>query len=279
MTKSRRGPVSRLFPVLVAAPFLALVLQAAADEWHGRALLPQDLGTRGVQAVLGDPVLLRAVVGSLWVATVVAASAVVIAWPAARYLAGSGSVAGWTLIAAPVLLPPLVLGEGLSTWFLRIGVDGGHAAIVLAHLGVAVPYAALGLVPGFDVAARELDHSAALVGAGPWRRLLDVVAPALSRHLALAFALAFTVSWSQYATSLAVGGGVPMLPLVLVPFARSDPQVAAVLSLLFLVPPAALLGIAAGGVSPRGRRRARRSIDSPSPDSHEALFRHAAPHR
>ena len=36
----------------------------------------------------------------------------------------------------------------------------------------------------------------------------------------------------------------PMLPVVLVPFVRSDPQVAAVLDLVFLLPPLLLIGFA-----------------------------------
>lgn len=73
-----------------------------------------------------------------------------------------------------------------------------------------------------------------------------------------ALALAFTVSWSQYATSLTAGGGTPMLPLVLVPYVRSDPQVAAVLTLVFLLPPVVALGVASrAGGHRRVQRRAR----------------------
>jgi hypothetical protein len=60
------------------------------------------------------------------------------------------------------------------------------------------------------------------------------------------------VSWSQYGTSLAVGGGLPTVPIVLVPFAQSDPQVAAALSLVFLAPP--LLALAAAARAGRTTR-------------------------
>ena len=66
----------------------------------------------------------------------------------------------------------------------------------------------------------------------------------LAGRIAVAVVLGFTVSWSQYGTSLGVGGGIPMLPLVLVPFVRSDPQVAAVLDLVFLIPPFVLFASA-----------------------------------
>jgi hypothetical protein len=44
---------------------------------------------------------------------------------------------------------------------------------------------------------------------------------------------------------LAVGSGLPMLPLVLLPFIPSDPQVAAALALEFLAPALAALAVAA----------------------------------
>lgn len=53
------------------------------------------------------------------------------------------------------------------------------------------------------------------------------------------------MSWSQYGTSLAVAGGVPMLPLVLLPFVAHDLQVASALALLFLLPPLLAPAVAA----------------------------------
>ena len=61
--------------------------------------------------------------------------------------------------------------------------------------------------------------------------------------IAVAALLGFLVSWSQYGLSLAVGGGTPMLPLLLVPFVSSDPQVASVLALVFLAPAIAAVAL------------------------------------
>ena len=222
-----------------------LVLQAVADRWHGQAVVPQSLGGRGLRIVVSDPALRPAVTHSLAVAGIVAVVATLLAWPAARHLAATGSRLGWAGLAAPILLPPLVLGDGLATWLVQLGLGRGLLGIGLAHLAVAIPYAAIGLVSAFGPELDELEHSAALLGAPPGRRIVQVVLPAARPQVALALALAFTVSWSQYGTSLTGGGGTPMLPLILVPYIRSDAQVAAVLSLAFLAPPVAALGAAA----------------------------------
>lgn len=243
--KPRRN-TTRADAALIAAmvvPFVALGVQAFANQWHGRTLIPQQVGLRGVRSVWTEPILANAVTGSLVVATVVAAIAVVLAWPAAKYLADSRPPAGWALLAAPVLLPPLVLGDGLAPWLLEFGITG-RPAVVIAHLPIAIAYAALALVPAFGPELDELDQSAAMLGANAAQRLIHIVIPAARAHVILGFALGFTVSWSQYATSLTVGGGTPMLPLVLVPYVRSDPQIAAVLAMVFVTPPIVALATA-----------------------------------
>lgn len=230
---------------LLVTPFGALVVYAVADQWFGSSLLPQRWGWRGVRAVAADPALVRAVVNSAQVAAGVAVAAVVLAWPAARFLARSHSAAAWAVVALPMLVPPLVMGDGLALWFVAAGVGDHLAAVALAHLAVSIPYAVLALVPAFTAELIEVDHSAAVLGAGPWRRTWQLLIPTARRPVAIALALAFTVSWSQYGTSLAIGGGTPMLPLVLVPFVGRDPQIAAVLALVFALPPAVLLALAA----------------------------------
>jgi putative spermidine/putrescine transport system permease protein len=82
------------------------------------------------------------------------------------------------------------------------------------------------------------------LGFSPPRRLLLVTLPAVRPTLATACLLGFLVSWSQYGLSLAVGGGLPTLPLALLPFVRTDPQAAATVALLFLAPAIAALAIA-----------------------------------
>ncbi|MGI8805873.1 MAG: hypothetical protein ACR2IN_09360 [Thermoleophilaceae bacterium] len=68
--------------------------------------------------------------------------------------------------------------------------------------------------------------------------------PSVAPTLGAAALLGFLVSWSQYGSSLAVGAGRPMLPLVMLPFVNTDPQTAAAFALLFLLPAVAALLVA-----------------------------------
>jgi putative spermidine/putrescine transport system permease protein len=233
--------------VAFAAPLVVLPVQAVADQWRAPALLPQRLGTRGLQVAIGGDAG-SALVNSLEVAAVTATAALLLGWPAARAL-GDRRLRHPTpllvLLALPLLVPAYATGTGLAAWFLRFGLADGRLGLVLAHLTVVLPYVVLVLTSGFGERLTELEEMAATAGLGPARRLALVTLPAVRPTLAAAGLLGFLVSWSQYGLSLAVGGGLPMLPIVLLPFVGTDPEVAAALSLLFLAPAIAALALAA----------------------------------
>jgi len=240
MRERRRAVLPWVVVAAFLAPLGALVVQAFADVWRAPALWPQHLGTRGLRyAFSGGTGALPAVENSLVVALASTALAVVIAWPAARVL-GEGRLRRpapvFLLLALPLLVPPYATGTGLTEWFLRLGLADTRIGLVLAHLVYVTPYVVLLLAPGFGNRVHELEEAARMLGAGAGRRLLLVTVPAVRPTLAAAALLGFLVSWSQYGTSLAVGGGLPMLPLVLLPFVGTDPEVAATLTILFLLP-------------------------------------------
>jgi putative spermidine/putrescine transport system permease protein len=244
-----RSVAVTVLALLYAAPFALLVVRAAADVWRYPAIVPQHLGSRGLGYVLsasgGAWPALR---NSLIVALVTTGLALGLAWPASRVLArGAPRVRAvlLVLVALPLLVPPLAVGHGLSTWLLGWGLADSLAGLVAAHLTYVLPYVALLLAAGFTGRVTRLEEAAATLGAGHVSRLRHVTVPAVAPALAFALLVGFLVSWSQYGTSLAVAGGTPLLPLVLVPFIQHDPQVASALALLFLAPPVLALAAAA----------------------------------
>lgn len=238
-----------MLAALYAAPFALLVVRAAADVWRHPAIVPQRLGTRGLAQVLSTSgSAWPALRNSLLVALATAALALLLAWPASRVLARGAPrvrVGLLVLIALPLLVPPLAVGHGLSTWLLRWGLADSLAGLVAAHLVYVLPYVALLLAAGFTARVTRLEEAAATLGATRASRLRHVTVPAVAPALAFALLLGFLVSWSQYGTSLAVAGATPMLPLLLVPFVQHDPQVASTLTLLFVAPPLLALTVAA----------------------------------
>jgi putative spermidine/putrescine transport system permease protein len=242
----RGRAVAAALGVLFAAPLLVLPVQAAADAWRAPALLPQRLGTRGLQVALTGQAG-SALVNSLVVAVGATALALLLGWPAARALSSHRlrrPASILVLLAMPLLVPAYATGTGLAEWFVRLGLAGGRLGLVLAHLTVVLPYVVLVLAAGFGERLGDLEDMARTMGLGMPRRLALVTLPSVRPTLATAALLGFLVSWSQYGLSLAIGGGLPMLPLVLLPFIRTDPQVAAGLAIEFLAPALAALAVA-----------------------------------
>lgn len=236
----RRPLLVALLALAATLPILTLAVRALADVWRAPAVLPQQLGLRGVRYALsagaGVP---EAVLNGIVVALLASSAALVLGWPAARALAAASRRMRRTLtiaIALPLLVPQFAVGAGLAEWFIRLGVSDTLLAVAIAHLIYTLPYVVVVLAGAFSSELLELEEAAATVGAGPLQRLIGVSLPARRGALATAATIALVVSWSQYGTTLAIGGATTTLPVMLVPFAQSDPQIAATLSLLFLAP-------------------------------------------
>jgi len=236
-----------LLATAFALPLLVLVVRAFADRWRAPALLPQDWGMRGIEIAFSGQAA-EAFWTSLLVAVVTTAVALVLGWPAARVLGErrlKRPAIAFLLLAMPLLVPPYATGAGLTEWFLRLGLVDTVSGIVLAHLVGVLPYVVVVLLSAFGPEVTALEEMGRASGLAPLQRWRWVTLPAVAPTLAAAAFLGFLVSWSQYGSSLAVGGGRPMLPVVMLPFVRSDPQVAAALALLFLAPAIAALALTA----------------------------------
>lgn len=236
---SRSRWLTAVVVAAVALPLLTLVLQAVADQWHAPAIVPQVYGTRGVHAVLDDPGLVAAVANSFLVAIAATATAMLLGWPVARLLSRSHHRAiGIGLLTITLLIPQAAIGTGLATTFLRLHLAGSLAGLTIAHLIQVLPYVTIALTAGCTPQLTQNEEAAETLGVTGWARFRLVTLPAMAPAGLVAAALGFTVSWSQYGSSLVVGAGTPMLPLTMVPYLRTDPQIGATLTLLFLAPPA-----------------------------------------
>ncbi len=241
------GAAAAAVTAAVGLLLVPLLVRAFADAWRAPALLPQRWGLRGFDVAFADGQTPAALVTSLAVAATSTACGLVLAWPAARVLGERRMrhpAAVFLLLAMPLLVAPYAVGVGLSEWFVRLDLSGTLPGLVLAHLTFVLPYAVLLLLSGFGPQLRGVEEMGRAAGLSPWQRLRWVTVPALRSTLAAAGLLCFLVSWSQYGTSLAIAPTRPTLPVLLLPFIGSDPQVAAALSLLFLAPAMLALAVA-----------------------------------
>lgn len=237
-----------LWVLLFAGPLVVLALQAFADAWRAPSVLPSELGLRGFEIAFGRAAAGDALATSLTIAGLTTVVCLLVGWPAARAISRRGLARRGTillLLALPLLMPPYLAGFGLTEWFIRVGIDGTLVGLVLSHVVFALPYAVIVLLSAFGRELEALEEMARTTGTGALARLRLVTLPLARPALGVAALLSFLVSWSQYGTTLAIGGGRPTLPIVMLPFVRTDPQVAAALALVFLAPCIVALAFAA----------------------------------
>lgn len=237
-----RSLVITILAALALGPLLLLLVWSLARGWYWPALWPREWNWRAWAYVVSPSADLLAGLGrSLSLALCVVVLSLAVALPAARVLAWrefAGKRAVLFALLLPVLAPPLAALMGVHSLFLRLGLADTWLGVVLVHLIPAVPYATLMLASSFSRLDPDLEAQARTLGASRWSVWRYVTAPALAPGLAVAASFAFLISWSQYLSTLLVGGGrIFTLPLALVAFQRSgDEAVTAALSLVFLTP-------------------------------------------
>ncbi|MFL6234036.1 MAG: ABC transporter permease [Thermoanaerobaculia bacterium] len=167
--------------------------------------------------LLGNELLFRAVRNSLVVAGAATALAVLLGTPAALALARfsfRGRRATQALLYLPVIIPEVVLGAALVTFFGAIQLRLSLWTVVIAHVVFSVSYVAIvvrarlaGLDPALEEAARDL-------GAGPFETFRRVTLPLAAPGILASALLVFTLSIDDYViTSFVAGVGATTLPL------------------------------------------------------------------
>lgn len=244
----------------VLAPFLTLLLWSFSRRWAYPDLLPEAWGLRA-WAYLFDTAgaqVVEALGESLLAAAATALLAVAAGVPAGRALGlyhfrGKDCVA--IVLLLPIIVPPLCVAMGLHRWMLEIGLAGSLAGVVLVHLVFSLPYATFVMWGVFSNYDPDYEAQARSLGASRAAVLRRVTVPLILPGVAVAALFAFLLSWSQYVSTLVIGGGkVTTLPILLFALAASgDRPVAAAVSLVFVLP--AFGALALGGRHLAGGRR------------------------
>lgn len=231
-----------LLLALAGGPILLLAVWSVTRSWFWPELLPGGWSWRAWRYALSPTAGIgETLATSVGIALLVAGLALLVAWPAARIMARvdfPGKRILLFLLLLPVLAPPLASTLGMHALFLRYGLADTLAGVVLAHLVPGVPYAIMVLTGSFSRFEAGLEEQARTLGASPWQVWRGVTMPLLRPGLAVAGGFAFLISWSQYLSTLIIGGGrIQTLPLALVSFQQSgDEAITATLSLIFLAP-------------------------------------------
>lgn len=166
--------------------------------------------------LFGNETMLEAAKNSLLVAALTTVStiflALLTAYALVRYSFRFKAALTGLLIAA-MLIPYLVVGIALLSFWAILGVERGLILVVLAHVALSLPYAALVIaarLQGFD---RSLEEAAAILGAKRLTIFRRIVLPILMPGIVAAAALTFAISIDEFNVAYFLIGTDTTLPI------------------------------------------------------------------
>ncbi len=166
-------------------------------------------------------VLLDAIAVSLATSTVAMVMVVALGTPLAWVLARSTSRAARiadAVIDLPMLLPPAVAGIALLTAFGRMGIIGGWLddrgiqvafsaiAVVLAQVFVSAPFFVRAARAGFLRIERDLEETAADLGATPWVAFRRITLPLARNSLVAGAVIAWARALGEFGATILFAG-------------------------------------------------------------------------
>ncbi len=229
---------SWLVYLFLYAPILVLVVLSFnasrhASIWNGFSL-------QWYAKLMDNTLLIRAVKNSLLVAgatTVLATTIGTLAALALGRFPFRGKGMTQAALFLPIIIPEIVLGAALVTFFGAIELRLSIWTVILAHVVFSISYVAIVVrarLSGFD---RSLEEAAMDLGAGPIGTFFRVTFPLILPGVVAGALLVFTISIDDYViTSFVAGVGATTLPLQIYSMIKVGvtPEVNAVSTLLLL---------------------------------------------
>ena len=117
-------------------------------------------------------------------------------------------------VLASQMLPPIILVLPLFGVFLFAGLMQTHAALVVAHLTIALPFLAWMLISFFEGDVARLEEAARVDGATRWQAFRLIALPVAAPGILAAGLLGFILSWNEFLFALVLSGpGTQTLPV------------------------------------------------------------------
>jgi spermidine/putrescine transport system permease protein len=168
--------------------------------------------------LLGDVSLREALVNSLVVAGATVAISCSLGIAAAVGIHGHARRLAEALRAfglLPMMVPRLILGIALLTFYNLLQLDLSLLTVIAGHVVMTLPYVILianARLVGFD---RTLEEAAWDLGAGPFTVFREILVPFLQPAIVAAALMSFTLSFDEVVVTFFTTGRENTLPMVI----------------------------------------------------------------
>ncbi len=218
-------------------PFLIIIL-AGASAGEALSFPPQGFSLRWYAKVFTVESFRASFALSMFLAVFGTIAALLIGIPAAyalnRYdLPGAETIR--TVVAAPIIVPGIIVGLALLRYFV-IPLDVTITmALFVTHTALVLPYAVRVVSSSLNNLRADMEEAAVILGCTRLQAFTKVVLPNIRGGILAAFILGFVTSFNEVPASLFLSGpGVRTLPIDMLSYMEItfDPSVAALSALL-----------------------------------------------
>lgn len=204
--------LSYLFMLLPIVVLLAFAFNAGKSTvvWTGFSLKWFEKVVTNRNIIQALQVSLIVAVASAALSTMIGAAAAVAitrrAFPGRDLLSAA--------LAAPLVLPEIVLSVALLVFMSFAGVTLGYTTMIIGHILISIPFATLIVRAAASSLDVRLENAAADLGANEWQTFYMVTLPQLMPSILTAFILSATLSFDNLVMSTFTSGvGTTTLPL------------------------------------------------------------------
>lgn len=242
------SPAAKLaWRILIAALYLFLlapiiiVFIVSFDTRQYLAFPPESLSFGSYVKVLQNADFISAFWRSLLIGAVVGLGAVTLGTLLSLALTRhrfKGENAVNFLVIAPFIVPNIVLAVGLVLVLAAFGLLDSYPGIILAHLGVTIPYTVRTVSMSLSSVDRRIEEAALVHGASPLQVFWRITLPLIRPGIIAGGVIAFLISFDETTISLfIVSIKTSTLPTEIYRYLEisTDPQIAALSVVLILI--------------------------------------------
>lgn len=218
-------------------PILVLIVYSFNGASVG-GFPPRGWTLQWYRLLFDDDALWASVGNSLLVAAAAVLIAILFGFPAALALDRTnfpGKALFRRLVLLPLILPGIITGLSLLTFFVTAGMHLSLLTVAIGHGTALISVAATEISAGLLKCDRAQEEASRDLGAGEWMTFWCVTFPNLRLSLIAAMLLIFTLSFDEIAVSFFLVGRENTLPLEIWSRLRRGitPEINAVSSLIF----------------------------------------------
>lgn len=125
----------------------------------------------------------------------------------------NGMILGFLTI--PILIPGLVLGISMLSYFYYFGINRSLFTVILAHIVFSTPYVVLILNARFHNFDWSIEDAARDLGAGTWQRIRLILFPLIRPSIIGAMLLVFATSFDEFVVTYFVIGNESTMPMII----------------------------------------------------------------